>query len=98
MVELNISHVLHSDFFNLLLGTNSLDHGTTVDIPITCTLKPISEVFIPLYWRNKNELISSGMCDSFTTTNLSVWKSNVETALREYPLAEGGEMPHKCKT
>lgn len=90
-----MSQIHHSDFLSLPIGHTLIHHYTPLELPMAWNLLPISEVLMPPYWQNENGLISSGICNSFSSFNLSVWKDNVGKALREYPSAVGGEIPQR---
>jgi hypothetical protein len=95
VVQLNMSHLHHSDFPHLPPGSplSQFSIGSPSRAPISWSLMPISDFLAEDYWRMQDALTDSGVC---TVMNLTVWRTNLETALREYPTLVGGEIPPTC--
>ncbi|XP_062622102.1 uncharacterized protein LOC134283612 [Saccostrea cucullata] len=94
VVHLNMSHIQHSDFSRLPLGTK-ISHftiGAVTEAILSWTIIPISQVFSNDYWQNLDEFYRNGICDG-DTMNLFQLKENFVKALNDYPIASGGEKP-----
>ncbi|XP_062596049.1 uncharacterized protein LOC134257446 [Saccostrea cucullata] len=92
VVQLNMSHLHHSDFPKLPLGSRlaQFSTGFPTKAPISWAMIPISDVIAEKYWQVQDALVDSGICNGI---NLTVWKNNIERALSEYPTLIGGEVP-----
>ncbi|XP_078338770.1 uncharacterized protein LOC111101591 isoform X2 [Crassostrea virginica] len=92
LVQLNMSHMHHSDFPKLQHGSHLTDFstGSPTLAPISWSMIPISDVMDDKYWRVMGDLTDSGICKEI---NLTVWKANLQRAQGEYATSISGETP-----
>ncbi|XP_061177538.1 uncharacterized protein LOC133186319 [Saccostrea echinata] len=94
VVHLNMSHIHHSDFSKLPLGTQISHYtiGAVTEAVLSWTIIPIFQVFSNDYWQNLDEFYRTGICDG-DTMNLLQLSKNFVKALSDYSTASGGEKP-----